>query len=982
MRNYVIINGVNSLDIQGLAINNLPPITKPMIRTQREEIDGRDGDIVTELGYSAYDKQMEIGLYGKFDIDAIIKYFTGEGTIVFSNEEDKYYNFKILDQIDYEKLLKFKTAVVTFHCQPFKYPLEEEPVEAEITTITGTGESITLENVEEAPMKIVYKGNTYQYSTSGKNLIGTNYITGITINDTTTNDITIRGNWASTIVSNANLLNILEPSTTYTISYKYKVLERPSSFGTNNSVYILGLYDGGSGLTFFGETQKNTIALNTWDTITRTFTTPASLTNYRMIAYDFKDTNNTTTGAIEVSELQIEKGSSATSFEKFTNGASPNPDYPQEIQVVSGDNSIVVCGKNLLNPVTESGTINITTGQNQANAGCVRTPGYIDISFTNKVKFTRTGDSSNAKIRYYDKDFNYISGESIGSNALTKPENCQYVRVTIDSSDLSYFITYKCQLEAGETASTYEPYTGASYPISLGVENIATSYKSSGSGYFNYSYDNSKVSKNMTLSFMPNFTTTGATIYARPKDNGALYTLGTISTITSGVKASLSFTLTDAQITEIKANTGGFFQIYRTNVDFTESSVSEVQLEVGTKKNRFTPYGTTPIELCKIGTYQDKIDKSTGKNLYDNSKAQIGKAWNNASNTARAIVLIKVKPSTTYYLSYLNKSAVDDIYWFDRENENDSTYITGNTQITQPLSITTKSNCNYLGIQFNKTSITQEDINKVGIMLNEGTTALEYEPYGTGWYLKKEIGKVVLDGSETRWSDVGGNAPYKYTSGLFPNFTKNETLLSNYYECKKWDDSWSLFNYLVVATYNQNAIQFRNVDISSFEDFKIWLSTHNVVLYYVLATPTYTPIEGELLNQLEAIKMSYEGQTNISQTNNDLAFELDVSVTFLTPMEINNIGNIYAKPILTIEGTGNIGVVLNGIQILDIDLSNNGKITIDVPKLEAYNPDDDTLLNRLVTGDYMKLLINEGENKITFTGEVSGATLTSYTRWI
>ena len=90
----------------------------------------------------------------------------------------------------------------------------------------------------------------------------------------------------------------------------------------------------------------------------------------------------------------------------------------------------------------------------------------------------------------------------------------------------------------------------------------------------------------------------------------------------------------------------------------------------------------------------------------------------------------------------------------------------------------------------------------------------------------------------------------------------------------------------------------------------------------------------------------------------------------------------YAKPILTIEGTGNIGVVLNGIQILEIDLSNNGKITIDVPKLEAYDPDDDTLLNRLVTGDYMKLLINEGDNKITFTGEVSGATLTNYIRWI
>ena len=148
------------------------------------------------------------------------------------------------------------------------------------------------------------------------------------------------------------------------------------------------------------------------------------------------------------------------------------------------------------------------------------------------------------------------------------------------------------------------------------------------------------------------------------------------------------------------------------------------------------------------------------------------------------------------------------------------------------------------------------------------------------WYLHKEIGKVVLNGSETGWSDVGGNAPYKYTSGLFPNFAKNETLLSNYYECKKWDDSWSLFNYLVVATYNQNAIQFRNVDISSLEDFKIWLGNNNVTLYYVLKEATTTEITYQpLIDQLNLLEkaMSKDGKTNISQVNNDLPFVISAS---------------------------------------------------------------------------------------------------------
>jgi predicted phage tail component-like protein len=128
MRNYVIINGVNSNTINGLAINEMPPITKPSIRTNTEEIDGRDGDIVTRLGYSAYDKEMTIGLYGSYDLDEIMSYFNQSGTIIFSTESDKYYNFEILEQIDYEKLLKFKTATITMHCQPFKYEVNETPI--------------------------------------------------------------------------------------------------------------------------------------------------------------------------------------------------------------------------------------------------------------------------------------------------------------------------------------------------------------------------------------------------------------------------------------------------------------------------------------------------------------------------------------------------------------------------------------------------------------------------------------------------------------------------------------------------------------------------------------------------------------------------------------------------------------------------------------------------------------------------------------
>lgn len=118
---WLCLNGVMSTTIRGLLIQTLPPISKPMMRADIEEIDGRDGDIVTNLGYAAYDKEITIGLHGEYDVDAVIKFFDSEGQVIFSNEPDKFYRYKIIEQIDFEKLIRYRTATVVFHVQPFKF---------------------------------------------------------------------------------------------------------------------------------------------------------------------------------------------------------------------------------------------------------------------------------------------------------------------------------------------------------------------------------------------------------------------------------------------------------------------------------------------------------------------------------------------------------------------------------------------------------------------------------------------------------------------------------------------------------------------------------------------------------------------------------------------------------------------------------------------------------------------------------------------
>lgn len=143
MRDYIILNGINSQTIQGLIIQSLPPISKPKQRVQIEEIDGKSGDIITPLGFSAYDKEISIGLSYNYDIDDVIEYFNSSGTVVFSNEEDKYYNYTIIEQIDFEKLLRFKTAKVKLHVQPFKYSLTDNEKNF---TITSSTQNIQIRN--------------------------------------------------------------------------------------------------------------------------------------------------------------------------------------------------------------------------------------------------------------------------------------------------------------------------------------------------------------------------------------------------------------------------------------------------------------------------------------------------------------------------------------------------------------------------------------------------------------------------------------------------------------------------------------------------------------------------------------------------------------------------------------------------------------------------------------------------------------------
>lgn len=185
--NYIILNGKKSNLLNGLIISTLPPISKPKIRFTAEEIDGVDGDIISKLGYGAYDKTFDIGLSYNYNIDDIIEYFNSEGQVVFSNEPDKYYNYTILNQIDFEKLIRFKTAKITMHVQPFKYSTVEN---TKTYNFSQDNQSLTVRNngnIYSKPIITLYGSGTINLSLNGNEVLIIALNGSITLNMQTQN---------------------------------------------------------------------------------------------------------------------------------------------------------------------------------------------------------------------------------------------------------------------------------------------------------------------------------------------------------------------------------------------------------------------------------------------------------------------------------------------------------------------------------------------------------------------------------------------------------------------------------------------------------------------------------------------------------------------------------------------------------------------------------------------------------------------------
>ena len=279
------------------------------------------------------------------------------------------------------------------------------------------------------------------------------------------------------------------------------------------------------------------------------------------------------------------------------------------------------------------------------------------------------------------------------------------------------------------------------------------------------------------------------------------------------------------------------------------------------------------IKYCKIGNYEDKFIRTSGKNIlpFNASDLTINQYISSSNGSEQTSTSGNFYGSFEYInFNYGGKTITLsdglEVAFYDTSK----TFISYVGRLLERTQIV-PSNCKYIRIDCYKDNINN-------IQINLGDTLLPYEPYGSNeWYIKKNIGKAVFDGSES-WILA---STYYFSSPTVGDLTENMLYCNMATYITLPQLSQTTDNRIaprVTSTQHKFWTRFSqfNNDVSAFNTY---LSTNNMIVYYVKATPTYTQITGTLANQLENVyqKMqSQAGQTNISQVNNELSFELSV----------------------------------------------------------------------------------------------------------
>lgn len=344
---------------------------------------------------------------------------------------------------------------------------------------TQTGTEIALNDTYEVPMEIGLNGNTHQDSYTGKNFFNKygDFTYGNNRHQTTLNEL-------GQLVSTANfssgrssglLIENLSQNTNYSFS---GILISANGTGTKSNAVI--------------EIMSTTSSVIYREQINPSVTKPYNFSftfntgSNTSLWVSLSGVNATSGGTTETvfDNLQLELGS-ATSYEPFVGGIpSPNPDYPQPIEVVTGDNTINIHGENLLdnsNPTSVASTATWTpteTGGIISNSVAWGAGVQWNFKLDTTKQYTLSVNSTANQVYFYIRTYTDSTYSTIKTRVLS--DGTGNVRKTFipDSEYISFSILHNAplnnisisnmQLENSSSFTEYEPYQSKDYEISLG----------------------------------------------------------------------------------------------------------------------------------------------------------------------------------------------------------------------------------------------------------------------------------------------------------------------------------------------------------------------------------------------------------------------------------------------------------------------------------------------------------------------------------
>lgn len=531
---------------------------------------------------------------------------------------------------------------------------------------------------QEAPSTLSVtrlNGNTTQTTYTGKNLFNfkefTDYIgvNGVTRGTATytDNSITITATSADCFTkygfpSIPPVIHVAQ-NTNMVLSWK------TNTTGTSKGrIYIFG-NDNGSSVVIGSGSTPDTNELRTFNT-----------GNYTEITFRLGVTESG--DSITYSDIQLEVGSTATAFEPYVGGIpSPNPDYPQPVETVTGAQNVVVSGENLLPPTEDwTQTINGVTikveGGVYTFSGTATSGGTSDTWKSTIAPYTiRAGDYYHLGNEFANSQIQiniYFTDGTMQNASFTTLRRMYDLSPHVGKTISQLCIYWNANntfngvakpmiLHNVSTQTDFVPYQGQDYEINLG-KNILKPYsfsKTQNGVTFNYTSTG-------VLSLSGTATTTAWLVTTVDVGTAQKIELSpgtySLSVEGRGTQSGITVRLDDSDTAEVIASTTGsektfvvtsfikqaYLQVRIASGTAITPISMRVQLERGASPTAYASY-FEPIELAKIGDYQDyiwndggtwKLHKETAVAVLDGSEQ-----WSESGSTHQRFLIGNAQPT-------------------------------------------------------------------------------------------------------------------------------------------------------------------------------------------------------------------------------------------------------------------------------------------------------------------------------------------------